>query len=115
MHKPRHGFSGPSHQRAGDIAASSARHYWCEALEGRVLFAAAAPASVAGSPDLSFGVNGRLVVSQQSATPIAVPLASVIQPDGKAVIVGEAYDPTDPPDQHHTLMAVARINVDGTP
>ena len=64
MHDLRRVFRGPSRQPRAGRGIPSARPVWCEPLEGRLLFAAdpaAAHASVAGSPDPTFGVNGRLV------------------------------------------------------
>ena len=76
-----------------------------ESLEPRTLFSA-------GSLDPSFGNGGELAVSFPGGQTITVVRDSLVQPDGKIVVVGQAIDPTGP---NMTDFALARLNPDGTP
>ena len=76
-----------------------------ESLEPRLLLSA-------GSLDPSFGNGGELAVQFPTGQSITVVNDSLVQPDGKILVVGEANDPTGP---SKTDFAIARLNPDGTP
>jgi uncharacterized delta-60 repeat protein len=63
-----------------------------------------------GSPDLSFGIGGKVV------TPVTPDgdeaLAVAIQPDGKVVVAGSGGFPFDPPQSNDAI--IVRYNPDGT-
>jgi uncharacterized delta-60 repeat protein len=63
-----------------------------------------------GSPDPSFGVAGKLIVDFSTATTDAWINAVALQPDGKAVAAGVAYDAAGT-----QQLAVLRVAADGQP
>jgi uncharacterized delta-60 repeat protein len=84
--------------------------FWSECLEPRRLLAAQPSIDLAGQLDTSFGNGtGEISVPFGGAAITAI-RSSILQPDGKTVIVGQSADPNGGVD-----FAVARINADGTP